>query len=680
MASINGFIYHTTADQECDFSFTCNTTRPVMSVAIKSSFEGVSPISGRTYGQLGIIAIEEDPFNPDQFIMPSFSAEYLSGDQGLFNSLKSILESSPVLMSASDQFPPNGKYGRFWMLSIGFWGTAPTGWPSMDYAFDTIDDYKTAYDNGEVTPIGETCYFDVYINGNDKPNIWANWTVGESISPVVLTPKVWIGVEDLLPLAPEFVQDQTTGLQVPNTGAWYVKSAGDYSYGGSYRSTFLTIQQYFEQFLNAVSKLEHWGFDGDPAFVTLYLQMLRQGEEGLAGIGDLYYVRIYKGGTAGARKVSGSSDTPGFFTQVRLHFTEPDYVPPSDDDSYGDGVNIDNNDFGKYDPSHIPNPEDFTDPVGFDGNGVLTTTYALSAATLRNIGQKLWTQDYFNVLKIQTNPMENIVSVKHFPFAQTGTSQEVKVGDVAFGINGDKVPSVCVKSIGSYTYTGHFKNFLDLAPFTIIKIFLPYCGMFQLDPADILNCKLSVKYYIDLVTGQCMAKLLLDEKANGKAIPFMSVYGNMGVDIPLSATDRVQTEIRATGAAISAMGSVAGHLMGGDALGAAVNGAAGALNIAGADYNTQRTASQSPVCCAFDTQDIFIMIERPASEYIEQNTPTGYKHLHGLPSNKYRPLSDYPSGSFVQVDARTDLVFDTMGATGDENRMLEEQLKAGVYI
>ena len=186
---------------------------------------------------------------------------------------------------------------------------------------------------------------------------------------------------------------------------------------------------------------------------------------------------------------------------------------------------------------------------------------------------------------------------------------------------------------------------------------------------------------MDLVTGQCMAKLLLDEQANGKAIPFMSVYGNMGVDIPLSATDRVQTEIRASGAAISAMGSIAGHLMGGDALGAAVNGAAGALNIAGADYTTQRTASQSPVCCAFDTQDVFIMIERPASEYVEnRDTPSGYKHLHGLPSNKYKPLNDYPAGTFVQVDARTDLVFDTMGATGDENRMLEEQLKAGVYI
>lgn len=633
---------------------------------------------------------------------PSYQEAVVDGDSIKSNAL--IILASPDLLqpatspfvsmaavttdSAGDQsylnpwndptFSDTG-YG-YWSGTLYFSGAVTSGVYNADYSFDSLADFQHALENGQITPISETCYFDVYINGSDKPNIWANWTVGESISPVNLLPRVWIGVQDLTALVSEFTTDEATGLKIPNTGAWYVNSAGSYSYGGSYQSTFLTIQQYFEKYLNAISKLEHWGFDGDPAFVTLYLQMLQQGAEGLSGIGDLFYVRIYKNGTAEAHSVDGSSDSPGFFSVLRLHYGEPDYVPPADSDDYGNGVNIDNDDFGKYDPSHIPNPEDFTDPVGFDGNGVLTTTYAVSAATLRNIGQKLWSQDYFNVLKIQTNPMENIVSVKHYPFAQTGVSQEVKIGDVAFGINGDKVPSVKAMSIGSYIYSGYFKNFLDLAPFTTIKIYLPYCGLFQLDPADILNCKLSVKYYVDLVTGQCMAKLLLDERQNGKAIPFMSVYGNMGVDIPLSATDRVQTEIRATGAAISAMGSVAGHLMGGDALGAAVNGAAGALNIAGADYNTQRTASQSPTCCTFDTQDIFIMIERPASEYIERNAPTGYKHLHGLPSNKYRPLSDYPAGSFVQVDARTDLVFDTMGATGDENRMLEEQLKAGVYI
>lgn len=685
MATLHGFIYHTGTNKECDFTLSANTARPVMTVAINTGAEAQSPISGRTYGQQGILAVEEDPFNPSLFVMPTFTAEYVSGDTDLYNELKGILESNPRLLNAEAYFPPDGKYGRFWMIGVGFFGSAVTGWYEMDYNFDNVADYKTAYDNGQVTPISETCYFDVYINGSDKPNIWCNWTVGESISPVVLDPRVWVGVQDLLPIVPEYITNADTGLKEPNTAAWYVKSAGDYSYAGSYQSTYLSIQQAFEPNLNAVSKLEHWGFDGDPAYVKLYLQMIREGDEGLSGIGELFAVTINKDGTASAVKVSGSSDSPGFFSVVRLHYTEPDYVLPQDDDGYNNGVNIDGEDGGRYDPNDLPDPTDFTTPIGFDGNAVLTKTYAVSAATLQNIGQKLWSQDYFNVLKIQNNPIENIVSVKHFPFAMTGSQEEVKIGDIAFGINGDKVASVQHLSFGSFTYTGVFKNYLDLQPFTTIKINLPYCGIFELNPADLLGSKLGVDYYIDLVTGQCMAKLKLDENNDGYALPFMTVYGQMGVDIPLTGSDRIQTELRAASAAVSAIGSTAGHILGENAIGAGVSSVNGVLSIAGMDYTSQRTSSQSPACTSFASPDIYLIIERPAMEFIEADAQTGYKHLHGYPCNKYKRLDAkkangkplFNDGSFVAMDKRTDIQF---AMTADENRMLEDLLTKGVYI
>lgn len=560
-------------------------------------------------------------------------------------------------------------YG-YYSGNLFFSGAVASGVFSADYSFASMADFQTALENGDITPISETVNFDVYIDGSDKPSIFVNWTAGEDLSPVVLQPQIWQGCQALVPIVPEITTEG--GISVPNVAAWNVASMGSFIYGGSLETTFLSIQGFFEKYLNAVSKLQQWGFDGDPAFVNLFLRMDKEDQKG-----QLFKVIINKDGTATAQEIPDSSTTSAYFTHVRLHYGQPDYIPPQDNEDYRRGRNITDDGDGKYDPDNIPDPDDFTTPAGFDGNGVLTTTYAVSALTLKNIGQKLWSQDYFNVLKIQNNPIENVVSVKHFPFAQTGTTQEVKIGDIAFGVNGDKVPSVYQHSVGSYTYQGHFNNFLDLAPFTSVKIFLPYCGMFSLDPADILGCKIGVKYYVDLVTGQCMAKLVLDEQSNGKSIPFMSVYGNMGVDIPLTSTDRVQTELRATGAAISAMGSVAGHMLGGDALGAAVSGATGALNLAGADYNSQRTCSQSPTSSAFDTQDVFIMIERPASEYIETGAKTGYKHLHGLPSNKYRSLSSYASGSFVQADARTDISF---AMTSEENKMLESMLTSGVYI
>lgn len=648
-----------------------------------------------------VTALVKDRVNNVDGVPKDLGAMYLIGNPP-------VVDPSPGIVSVSNTFVrsqtgteqyaehlwsnvTNSNYGtrgqyRYWRSSTG---SVEFGSDEVDYVFDTLADLYAAMDNSEITPIAETCYFDVYINGSDKPNIWVNWTVGESISPVTLQPRVWQGVQDLVPVVPEYTTDPDTNLVIPNTGAWYVKKAGDYTYAGAYQSTYLTIQQFFEKYLNAVSKLEHWGFDGDPAFVKLYLQMIRQGETGNAGIGNLFAVTINKDGTASAVAVDNSADTPGFYSVVRIHYQEPDYVIPSDDDSYKTGTNITGDGDGRYDGSDLPDPTDFTTPIGFDGNAVLTKTYAVSAATLQNIGQKLWSQDYFNVLKIQNNPIENIVSVKHFPFAMTGTSENIKVGDISFGINGDKVASVQTLELGSFTYEGYFGNYLDLQPFTTIKINLPYCGIFELNPADLLGSALKVIYHIDLVTGQCMANLKMDENSDGKALPFMTVYGNMGVDIPLTGSDRVQTELRAASAAISAMGSMAGNILGENAIGGGVSGVNGVLTVAGMDYTSQRTASQSPACTSFASPDVYLIIERPQYEVVNEAARNGYKHLHGYPCNKYLRLSDkksngqplFTDGSFVAMDMRTDITTDgSRGITADENRMLEELLTKGIYI
>ena len=628
-------------------------------------------VDGETYTSMGIYAVTDK-----DIIQPSHDP--------FVSSVVSDITHNPA--GAGFIYPGYNKThltqrGNYWYGEYVVVGAQISGTRSVvDYSFETEAEFFEALDNGEITPIDQTVYFDIYVNGTDKPSIMANWTAGEGLG-VSLSPRVWIGCEDLDPLLPEYVTDTETGLVDVNNARWNEDSAGSFSYGGSYDTTYLTIQQHFEQYLNPISKMQVWGLNGEPEYVKLYLRMVDPTPgEGLDGIGQLATVTINKDGTASYIMVDGSSASPGFYTVVRLHLQEePDYVLPDEDPDYPHGSNIDGDGPGKYDPDNIPDPDDFTTPGGFDGNNVLTKTYAVSSATLQNIGQKLWSQDYFNVLKIQNNPMENIVSVKYFPFSQTGTNEEIKVGDIAFGINGIKVPSVYTKVIGHYKHIGHFKSFLDYAPYTAVKLFLPYIGWIQLDPADIMGCELYVTYYIDLVTGQCMARLRLDENQDGKAMPFMTCFGNMGVDIPLSASDRVQTEIRAISSGVSALGGLQGHLIQGPAgFGGAIGSVAqGALNIAGMDYTSQRTSNQSPVCSTFDCQDVYVMVERPAEEYVEPSADTGYKHLHGYPTNKYLTLSKIPAGKFVQVDMRTDL---QIAATSEENAMLERMLTEGVYV
>lgn len=529
-----------------------------------------------------------------------------------------------------------------------------------DYEFSSISEFEDAIDNGDIHQIKPTVYFDVYINGSDKPSLFVNWTGAEDLSPTLLSPNVWIGT-------PALVGDndltQQEGVTVPNTGAWNVMSAGSQSYAGSYSTSYLSIMEAFEQYLNPVSKVEMWGFDGVPANVRLYLRMDYEGD-----YGDLFRVSINKDGSLYANyKVPGSATTDLYDTVVRIHYGEPDYVLPEDDPDYPGGKDIDDDGPGRYDPDNPPPVEDFEDHEGngFDGNAVLTKTYAVTAATLQNIGQKLWTQDYFNVLKVQSNPIENIVSVKGLPMAFTGTAEEIKVGDVAFGINGDKVASVQKITIGTIKYMGKYGNYLDFAPYTKTKLNLPYIGLIELDPADLFNSTLKIEYVIDLVTGQCMAILTLD------GIPFMNVTGQMGFDIPITATDRVQTELRVASAAITAVGGAAGHMIGGDIFGAGIGGASSALSLMGADYTSQRTASPSPACASFANHLVYLLVDRPLYE----GESAGYKHLHGYPCHKYMNLGSL--SGFVAVDARTDI---NIAMTSEENAMLEQLLTQGIYI
>lgn len=630
--------------------YTNTNAEAIMTVSVGSI--GNYVVDGETYNMpyINYLVFKEATI-PGVLIL-SQSIDYETAPAGLFDYNGYSTNTAAIQQSQA------AGYSRI----AGSTGTLKWRPVNPDYHFDTQEEFDAAFNNGEIVPILPKVYFDVYVNGSDKPSIFVNWTADESLSPILLKPRVWIGADDLFPLANEFVEEG--GYKVPNVAAWNIDLEGAQGYGGSYSTTYLSIMGHFEQLLNPVSKVEHWGFDGVPANVRLYLRM--DYDNGTTW-GDLQRVQIATNGTAGNTQVADSGFS-SYDTIVRFHTGEPDYVIPSDEDGYASGTNDDDSGDGRY--SEVPDKEFIEDNEGrgFDGNNVLTKTYSVSAATLQNVGQKLWSQSYFDVLKIQNNPIENIISVKAFPFATDGTPEEIKVGDVAFGINGDKIPSVLKKHIGSVKYTGKFGSYLDLNPYTIIKINLPYCGLVQLDASDLFNSTLDVSYIIDMVTGECMAMLTLD------TIPYMNVKGQMGIDIPLTSSDRVQTELKTLGASMSVVGGAAGQIMSGNISGGVMSAAAATPALIGTDYNTQRTGSQSPACASFENHGVFLMIERPLAKLADVDSE-GYRHMHGLPCHKFKALGEL--SGFVAIDRRTDI---KIAMTSEENAMLESLLVEGVYI
>lgn len=597
----------------------------------------------------------------------SETVTYISGDDDMFNVGQNVKYGTAATFPS--QAPGYSRIGG---------GGGSTRWRPVepDYHYDTFADFDADFQAGNLQPKDQQLQYDVYINGTKDPaiTIIPTYAVGEGLSTLAMTARYWRSV------VPNVIHNDhgvinVDGYNVPDVDKWYVGQDVSIDLLENYNDQYLSISNALSHAMTIADKIKYFDLDGIPPAVRLLLRfdyLDTSGQEPLVQWGDLYAVEI-------PREVSSVSDidviqilsskknNPEYITNVVIHLgAPPDFVDP-DSDEFPGGKDIDGDDGGVYnDPSNLP---DFsaTDGAGFDGNAVLTKTYAVTASVLQNIGSKLWSQSYFNVLKVQTNPIENIVAVKAFPFGHSGTSKSIVVGDIDFQIQGDEIPCVEKKTIGTFKYVGAYGNFLDFSPYTIIKMFLPYCGWVQLDASMIYKVTLTVDYIIDKITGDCLAKITGD---GGR--PIMDIKGNMGIEIPLTATNNIQAQIKQASAVISTVGGTAGHVIAGDAGGAALSAASGALTFAGMDMDTQRSGAPSPMCSSFINHGVYVVIERPEKSSI---TPSeGYKHLHGYPCHKYKNLGSL--SGFVQVDTRSDI---SIAMTADENRMLENLLTSGVY-
>jgi len=156
----------------------------------------------------------------------------------------------------------------------------------------------------------------------------------------------------------------------------------------------------------------------------------------------------------------------------------------------------------------------------------------------------LWLQRNF----LTSNPIDNIISCKWFPFDTAdfmgmGSKGNVKLGNTYVNVSGDyKTPGLQMYTSLTPTqvntlYLGHFdllvayQNFRDYSPYTDATIYFPYCGTASLDLSFCLGHSIYVQYKIDINTGSCTALASLDSY-DGDIIA--SGHGTISIDIPLS--------------------------------------------------------------------------------------------------------------------------------------------------
>ena len=252
-----------------------------------------------------------------------------------------------------------------------------------------------------------------------------------------------------------------------------------------------------------------------------------------------------------------------------------------------------------YDDNKDKDDDDDDTNVLSSGIGVLTSTFHMTKERLVQLGQFLWGSSIFDEFSlINNNPIENIISCKAIPFAISGATQEITLGNVKTGVNGEKISQNFSKqTIGSVAIAEHYHNFLDYAPYTNVIIYLPYIGFKELDASLVMGKTLRIEYTLDVITGGCLAQIYV-----GK-IRLYEFTGNIGVDISITASNRAQVE----SAYINAGVGVVSSAMSGNVTGA-VNSIIGAAT---SQYHYSGTGNPSPSCVASTNRTCYVIIDRP---------------------------------------------------------------------
>lgn len=345
-------------------------------------------------------------------------------------------------------------------------------------------------------------------------------------------------------------------------------------------------------------------------------------------------------------------------SQIYLHYNEE---PPE-----GSGG-------GKNPTPPVPPPDPPTPPeippLDAVSSAVLTRLYKVTDVKLDDLGDFLWSASFWDNIKlINNNPIENIVSLIRAPINCNGEGSTIKIGNVDTTISADLIKSVPLQHIGTYNLQGMYHSFLDYPPYTNISVFLPFIGFYSLDTALYMGKTIDLYYAYDLVHGAVKALMY----ANGVYV--QSFDGAGGIEVALTASNAAQRASQILQSALSLAPTVleAAATKSPSAIANAANGAYEvSLNGIFAPYHSQRTGAYSAQCGEYETRTAYFVIDYPSAYY-----PANYAHNYGYPLNQCKTLGSVHG--FTICGGNIDMT--GYGCTETEKDMIQQMLQEGVYL
>ena len=300
----------------------------------------------------------------------------------------------------------------------------------------------------------------------------------------------------------------------------------------------------------------------------------------------------------------------------------------------------------------------------------LISQYVVTEAELRTFGAWLWYGGSIidDLKHFFQSPMEAIFSVGMLPFTPSDTTNyNIYVGSLDANTTGALVNDTVEKiSMGSITFDGYYGSALDFNPYTKIEIFLPYCGNFSLNPDEVMGHTISVDYYCDSVSGDCVAFVSDEDRV------LYQVKGNCFVQIPLAARDFTAQYASAIGAVGTvAAGLAASVASGGMSAPIAVGmGTSMASNAMNAKTHIARAGGVSGMAGFMSIQNPYVIITIP-----NQCLPEFQAEHQGYPLFVTKALKEF--SGFTKV---YEIHLDGLDCTDAEAKEIYDLLKGGVIL
>lgn len=294
--------------------------------------------------------------------------------------------------------------------------------------------------------------------------------------------------------------------------------------------------------------------------------------------------------------------------------------------------------------------------------GVLTKTYVLTKDQLNNIGQKLWDSTFLqNLQLVNNNPIENVTSCMLYPFSISGGTQStVYIGNVSMGITGNLITEslpVWKSEHIKVGLNGKIPTWANFEPYTRLSIYLPYIGIKEIPTNEFMGNYIEVRYAVDVMTGTCKA-ILYNKK--GKVCDF---NGQIGISIPLTASNKAQQSLAYLQNVADIGGAVASKNVGG-----IVDGVS---NLISNPFKSQTKGSNSSTLETYMGKEIILYRDRPVIQY-----PSTFAHQRGLPCK----LSKVIGKQTGYIQCSKDIQLKNINATETEKSEIESLLTSGVYV